>query len=314
MKVSVVIPVYNASESLTRCLGSLAAQTFRDFEVIAVDDGSTDGSGDVLEAAVQQLPLRVIHQPNQGQSVARNTALSLAQGDYVLMLDADDFIHPQTLELTVRAAERDNLDFVLFDYRNVTAADCAALDAAWRDDRISATAERIDGRIFEWFLGLRRAPMPWQFLFRRATLAGLSFVPGFIYEDVPFVLTYLNRRACGGHLHVALYAYVRLANSTTHADNWLRRIAGYERGLRELRRELDDRRFRLYVKEGCARWLRRFWHAIRELPAVRRTPIEREFRRFLVRCRRDGLLRATDFSGFWKVRFLFAVWRERGVA
>lgn len=312
MKVSVVIPVYNAFNGLSRCLGSLSAQTFRDFEVIAVDDGSTDGSGDVLEAAVQQLPLRVIRQPNQGQSVARNAALSLAQGDYVLMLDADDFIHPQTLELAVRAADRDNLDFVLFDYRNVTAANCAALDTAWRSDRVSATAERIDGRTFEWFLGLRRSPTPWQFLFRRATLVGLTFVPGAIYEDVPFVLTYLNRCAHGGHLHAELYAYVRSANSTTHADNWLRRIAGYEMGLRELRRELDDRRFRLYVKEGCARWLRRFWHAVRELPAVRRAPIEREFRRFLVRCHRDGLLRATDFSGFWKVRFLLAVWRERG--
>ena len=115
MKVSVIVPVYNASGYLPRCLNSIGGQSFRDYEVIAVDDGSTDGSAGVLESFAGRLPLRILRQANQGQSVARNAAMAVAQGEYILMVDADDFIHPRLLETAVAAADRGKLDFVLFD-------------------------------------------------------------------------------------------------------------------------------------------------------------------------------------------------------
>lgn len=311
MRVSVVIPVYNAADVLRRCLGSIAEQTFRDFEVIAVDDGSTDGSGELLERAAETLPrLRVIRQRNQGQSVARNVALAEARGEYVLMVDADDFVHPRLLELAVGLADRKGLDFVLFDHRKARPDECDAVRDAWRSEAPAAEAGEIAGDAFEWFVRSRRWPMPWQFLFRRSSLAGLSFSPGVIYEDVPFVFTYLAGHSRGAHLGNRLYCYVRTEGSTTHADNWQRRIAGHEAGMRTLAATLEPRQYRLYVTFGCSGWIRCLWREILRLPrSSARTAALAEMRRFLARSAADGLLRARDFRGIiWRLRFLLAAW------
>ena len=91
MKVSVVIPVYNVKPYLERCVNSVLHQTFKDWEAILIDDGSTDGSGDLCDtfAACDQR-IRVIHQSNQGLSSARNSGIRQAQGDYIVFMDSDD--------------------------------------------------------------------------------------------------------------------------------------------------------------------------------------------------------------------------------
>jgi len=315
VKVSVVLPVYNAAAHLDGCLDSILNQTYQDFEVIAVDDGSTDGSGTLLdERAGRCQQLRVAHQRNQGQSAARNVALLAATGEYVLMVDADDFIHPRLLELAVAAADRANCDFVIFDHRDILPAEAASLRNEWEIDGCGAAEKPIPAAAFEWFVESQRWPTPWQFLFRRDRLDGLTFLPGVIYEDVPFVLTFLSRHGRGVWLRKDLYGYVRHGESTTHADNWERRLVGYDAGMRSLRAVLDERRYRLYVKCGCANWLRCLWRSLRAIPeAQSRAAAERTMRIFLSRCARDGLLRASDFRGGWKIRFLVAVWRGRGV-
>ena len=91
MKVSVVIPVYNVKPYLERCVKSVLCQTFKDMEIILVDDGSTDGSGEMSDQfAHADSRIRVIHQKNQGLSGARNTGLRAANGEYVIFIDSDD--------------------------------------------------------------------------------------------------------------------------------------------------------------------------------------------------------------------------------
>ncbi len=91
MKISVVIPVYNVKPYLERCVNSVLCQTFRDMEVILVDDGSTDGSGALADRlSVQDFRARVIHQENMGISSARNTGIRAAQGEYIIFIDSDD--------------------------------------------------------------------------------------------------------------------------------------------------------------------------------------------------------------------------------
>lgn len=311
MKVSIIVPVYNAGSHLVRCLDSIWRQTYVDFEVIAVNDGSTDESGALLnEMSGQRRNLKVIHQSNGGQSVARNAALAAAQGEYVLMVDADDIIHPRLLELAVAAADRAGCDFVLFDHREILPADVGDRLAEWAADSCAADGSPIPGPAFEWFVESRRSPTPWQFLFRRSRLDGLTFIPGIIYEDVPFVLTFLSRHGRGVWLCKELYGYVQHGGSTTHSDDWKRRFDGYEAGMRSLRAVLDDRRYRLYVKFGCADWLRCLWRAVLRSPTAGPAAAD-GIRRSLVRCAEDGLICASDFKGFWKVRFLVAVLRER---
>lgn len=112
-KVSVVVPVYNVERYLGRCLDSILGQTMPDWEAICVDDGSTDGSTDILrDYAERDSRLRVLSKENGGLSSARNAATRVARGKYVNYLDSDDFIHSQTFELTLALAERDGADIV----------------------------------------------------------------------------------------------------------------------------------------------------------------------------------------------------------
>ena len=117
-KISVIIPVYNAAATLLRCLDSLLAQTFRDFEIICVDDGSTDESLALLQdaaarrAADGDVRIVVLHQSNTGTFVARKRGVAAARGDYLCFVDPDDTVKPRFLEKLVRTAERGDWDIV----------------------------------------------------------------------------------------------------------------------------------------------------------------------------------------------------------
>ena len=114
--ISVIIPVYNVEEYLRECVDSVLKQTYEAFEVILVDDGSTEGSGDICDEYVEMdTRVQVIHQKNQGLSGARNTGFASANGKYVYFLDSDDWILPETLEELEDKAEKEEAEVVFFD-------------------------------------------------------------------------------------------------------------------------------------------------------------------------------------------------------
>lgn len=121
--ITVVIPVYNAAAYLPACLDSVLAQTYRDIEVIVVDDGSTDGSGDVCDDyACRDARVTVHHQPNGGPSAARNKGLEEAEGEYVAFIDCDDVVHERYLEVLLGAMEREQADIVQSPYQLIPAS------------------------------------------------------------------------------------------------------------------------------------------------------------------------------------------------
>ncbi len=99
--VSVIIPVFNGATYIRSAVQSVLDQTFKDFEILVVDDGSTDGTFMLLEPWIKNRTIRYAHQNNRGAALARNAGLSLAQGTFLKFLDADDFIYPQLLEQQV---------------------------------------------------------------------------------------------------------------------------------------------------------------------------------------------------------------------
>ena len=112
MKVSVIVPAYNIAELLPRCLDSISAQSHADLEIIAVNDGSTDGTSDVLrDHARRDSRIRVIEKPNGGVGSARNAALDIATGEYTLFVDGDDRIEPDYVAALVAKAQSDNIVF-----------------------------------------------------------------------------------------------------------------------------------------------------------------------------------------------------------
>ena len=112
MKFSIIIPVYNVAQYLCECLDSILAQTYTDWETICVDDGSTDGSGAILDDyAAKDARFKVVHQPNAGVSAARNVALEMARGEWVTFIDSDDTVNPDWLGQAV-AQMSDGVDLV----------------------------------------------------------------------------------------------------------------------------------------------------------------------------------------------------------
>ena len=115
--ISVVVPIYNVERFLPRALDSILSQTHKDWEAILVDDGSTDTSGSIAdEYARRDARFKVVHKENGGLSDARNAGMKLIRGEYLLFLDADDFLYPQLMALCLEAALRDNSDLVCFTY------------------------------------------------------------------------------------------------------------------------------------------------------------------------------------------------------
>ena len=199
---SVIIPAHNTAQYLDRCLQSLQAQSFTDWEAVCVDDGSTDGTGALLDRYAAEDPrFLVLHQSQAGVSTARNEAFRKVSGQYVAYLDSDDFLHPQMLEICHDLAERDGSDVVAFDYdhsyRNrlmirhlLHLPEPRRMQFHTFGDFETAVTEDI----FDWATEYSRHErklatrhcQPWRRLYRRTILEGISFIPGIIYEDFPW--------------------------------------------------------------------------------------------------------------------------------
>ena len=114
--ISVIVPVYKVEQYLRRCVDSILNQTYSDFELLLVDDGSPDACPQICDEYARQDPrVRVIHKPNGGLSDARNAGLAQADTKYVYFLDSDDYIEPQAIEILHHIAEQNNLDMLHFD-------------------------------------------------------------------------------------------------------------------------------------------------------------------------------------------------------
>ena len=117
-QISVIIPVYNAEKYLNRCIDSILAQSFTDFEVLLVDDGSPDGSGEICDNYIaKDSRIRVFHKQNEGVSSARNMGLDNAIGEWVTFVDADDWIEKETLEQCIENSK--DVEFVRFGMKSV---------------------------------------------------------------------------------------------------------------------------------------------------------------------------------------------------
>ena len=119
--ISIIVPVYNIEDYLRRCLDSILNSTYTDYELILVDDGSTDSSGLICdEYAAKDNRIIVIHQDNKGLSPSRNTGLNISKGEYILMIDGDDCIHVRMIEILYDSITRDDYDFSMCLYQPIS--------------------------------------------------------------------------------------------------------------------------------------------------------------------------------------------------
>ena len=209
-KVSVVIPVYNIIDYLPRAVSSALAQTERDVEIILVDDGSTDGSGALCdELALTDGRIRVIHKENGGLSSARNAGVAAAAGEYVLLLDGDDRLHPRAAERTLAVMEESGADFVQFRYREV--ADTVAGEKALLLPEQSCTGYRWAEGSAALFTNLYRlggeGASACTKLFRRELLERVPF-ENTRHEDEQWCTVAFQQPLAAAYIDDVLYDYV----------------------------------------------------------------------------------------------------------
>ena len=116
-KISIIIPVYNTEEYLEKCLDSVLNQTFKDIEIICINDGSPDNSGQLLKRySEKDERIIILNQQNTGLSDARNNALNLVNSDYLMYVDSDDWIELDTCEIAYQAVIEEQADIILWSY------------------------------------------------------------------------------------------------------------------------------------------------------------------------------------------------------
>ena len=203
--ISIIIPVYNVALYLRECLDSVLAQTFTDWEAICVDDGSTDGSGAILdEYAAKDKRFRIIHQKNSGVSAARNAALDVACGEWVGFMDADDSWEKNWLK-EVSSAVDENLDWIRTgwtDYDSVESVQKFTLQELTERKFFDEKALEIGWR------AISRCSCPFVNLYRRNALRNVRFPKGIRFrEDALF--SYEAAAVCSGLAIIPCVGYLR---------------------------------------------------------------------------------------------------------
>ena len=198
--ISVIVPVYKVERFLDRCVSSIVDQSYRNLDIILVDDGSPDGSPAMCDAwAEKDARIRVLHKANGGLSDARNAGMAIAVGEYLSFIDSDDWIAPEMLERLSAALERDDSDIA-----------ACAVEMVWEDGSPSRLLTVREERILERedaekaLLEEKLLKQPvWYKLYRRKIVADLPFPAGKYHEDV-----FWSYQAVGRARRVSLVDYV----------------------------------------------------------------------------------------------------------
>ncbi len=234
--LSIVVPVYNVEQYLVKCLDSILSQTLTDFEVIAIDDGSPDNCGKILdEYAQKDTRIRVIHKENGGVSSARNTALDIAQGEYIGFVDSDDYIDPDMYEYLVDSIKKSGCDIVICGYHEVSNDEIKDIKICEREALITSREGilgLIEDKTYRGYL--------WNRLYKRELFDGIRFPETVVMEDL-YVNHLLFEKVDKIHLlDKSLYYYIRREDSVTMKRRTKTDIAVFRYHMEAYNRLIDD--------------------------------------------------------------------------
>lgn len=229
-KVSVIIPIYNTENYLEKCLNSVCSQTYKSLEIICIDDGSTDASGEIVDIFAQK-DARIIvkHQKNQGESAARNSGLQIASGEYIGFMDCDDWIEPDMYENLVMAIEKENADIAIGGWFKETEAESIQIKNEKIIDNNVFSGEKLLEYLYERD-SYREFAYMWDKLYKRKIL----------YDEGGKLILFDTQLRLGGdvlylgrlslnvekavYIDKAFYHYLQREESGCHSKNIDKRI------------------------------------------------------------------------------------------
>lgn len=220
-KISIIIPVYNAEKYLRACLLSAQTQTYKNIEIIIINDGSSDGSAAICtEFAAQDNRITYISQKNAGQSAARNAGLALASGDYICFLDADDAYLPDYCEALLNAAQIYGADITACGYflcdANGAQREAYIASGARSFERKEAMRSLFQEHLFGF--------IPWNKLYKSYLFDNIRFTEGRIMEDAVIVTQLLHKAEKCVHIGSAKYRFTINPTGTMQSPFSIKKI------------------------------------------------------------------------------------------
>jgi glycosyltransferase involved in cell wall biosynthesis len=218
---SVIIPVYKVEAYLGPCIESILNSTCKDFELILIDDGSPDGCGAICDSyAASDSRIKVIHQPNQGVSAARNAGLHAAKGDYVTFVDGDDLIHCQMLETLKAAIESGDYDFSMVYVAKIPEEAISTIDCSKQYPTLMDPTETLTLTDKDFFVGLCELNEQYHVacnkFYKRSLIEGMEFEK-MVSEDTEWSFRVSQRMNRAIVVKRGLYYYLQRKGSDMHS-------------------------------------------------------------------------------------------------
>lgn len=218
--ISIIVPVYKTERFLNACIASILAQTFTDFELILVDDGSPDNCPALCDAAAaKDSRIRVIHQKNRGLSGARNAGLDAAEGEWIAFVDSDDTITPDFCAKLYHAAQENGAQMAVCNYRQVDEALTPIREQYLHVRREVLTPEQALERST-----LLPYMVVWNKLYHRSIFAQLRFAEGKLNEDTLLIAYAYEKAEKIANIPDAMYLYRKVAGSIVNSKVTLRNL------------------------------------------------------------------------------------------
>ena len=244
MKLSIIIPIYKVEDYLRKCVDSVLNQDYEDYEIILVDDGSPDGCPAICDKyAAEHDNIQVIHRENGGLSEARNSGIEVAQGEFIMFVDSDDYIEPNVLGGLMAQMVRDNLDVLRYRLQYVNPQ--YEVYNPYKSNPFKGndySEEPTDGILF---LNTRMNIQcyAWQFILNRTLLARCLFTPGIYFEDTDWTPRMLVKAKRVASTNTIVYNYLVREGSITNAVNRSKQkkvLDDKMRLVREMQRQAAD--------------------------------------------------------------------------
>ena len=218
-KISVIVPIYMGEQWLERCVKSIENQSYRNLEIILVDDGSPDGSGAICDRLREEDDrIKVIHKENGGLSDARNAGIDASCGTYIMYVDEDDYIHPQTVEMMHQVITETGSDIAVFDFQMIPDLMVDAFPPVTRvKEPVCYEGQDIMNQL--WYQNLRTV-VAWDKIYKRSIYDKVRYVKGRIHDDESAIHYILGQCRRIAFLDEKLYYYVQREGSITAKRKW----------------------------------------------------------------------------------------------
>lgn len=217
--VSVIVPIYNVEKYLKRCINSIQNQSYKNIEIILVDDGSTDSSGQIADHySEMDKRISVIHKDNGGLSDARNKGIDIAKGEYICFIDSDDYIHEKMIEVMYQILKKNACELAVCENYDVY------VDEAQNDDKLNDIPKIIVENPIEamkmWYKASFKNPtVAWNKLYNKKLFDTLRFEKGRIHEDEIIMQDIFCKCSKIVYIYEKLYYYYHRDNSITGSNS-----------------------------------------------------------------------------------------------